>query len=133
MRLAAAIIDLAKTHQTTFHSLLDEPTPSGASKKEKVFEFLMTFAEEFDVSPDLVEPGAGYKRSLLKRSTAAEDFFESLPKKKKSKSPVNGFSATQPHPTIPALLARASTVIGSEASSPLSTLSEETAANGDNK
>lgn len=80
MRLTADIINLVKLHEPTLHAALD--ADGTVSKKEKIYEFLMTFAEEFDLSADVVEPGKGYARQQARKrfkrpvsGKAAEEFF----------------------------------------------------------
>lgn len=68
MRLTAGVIDLVKRHEQSLHTYLDDTTTAMTSKKDKIHEFLLTFADEFDLSADIVEPGMGYTRGqALKR------------------------------------------------------------------
>lgn len=102
MRLAGAILNLVKKHEATLHPVLDTDM---ISAKDKVAEFLMVFAEEFDLSPDLVAPGQGYVRSRegarkRKWSAAGNEFFEAQSARalKISKSEVLKSSQAEPLP-----------------------------------
>lgn len=102
MRLTAALIDLAKRNSAPLHTHLDDDGLDNS--KEKLDEYVMTLAEEFDVSTDLVVVGSAYepaqRPSLLKGKRKAspspcQKFFDEIAERPPSPQP------KKPRHTIP--------------------------------
>jgi len=87
--IAAKLIELGKTHIDTLTSVLP-PAPDEDKKRRMAEEVLMFMAEDFDLSPDLICPGEGYRRghsTKYKSSPFNSIFYDSLPRKKTKTSP----------------------------------------------
>jgi hypothetical protein len=93
--LAAKLIEVAKNNMPTLKSALPSTQPSNTStpsqaqikaseadKQKKIEELLILLSEDFQLSPDLVRPGEGYRRRYKGRSKESFSFIDSLPRKR---------------------------------------------------